>query len=58
MDSNNYISDDKGDGKNQPYYDAQTENEPDASNTDEDEVDTVITENTESGAEDENANKD
>ena len=47
IDNNNYISDDEGDGNNQPDYyvsdDAQTENEPDASNTDEDEVYTGIT---------------
>ena len=62
IDNNNYISDDEGDVNNQPDYylsdDAQTENEPDKSNTDEDEVDKGITENTESGVENENANKD
>ena len=56
--NNNYISDDEGSGKNQPdnYVsdDAQTKNEPDALNTNEDEVDTGITDNTEY----ENANKD
>ena len=58
IDNKKYIKDYKGDGNNQPDYDAQTEIEPDASNTDEDEVDKVITENIEAGAEDENANKD
>ena len=62
FDNNNYISDDKGAGNNQPdnYVsdDAQTENEPDALNTDEDEVDTGITENTEAGSQDENSNED
>ena len=43
IDNNNYISDDEGDGNNQPDYDAQTENEADASDTDKDEVDKVIT---------------
>ena len=39
IDNNNYISDDEGDGNNQPTdFDAQTENEPDASDTDKDEV--------------------
>ena len=62
LDNNNYISDDEGAGNNQPdnyvSNDAQTENEPDVSNTDEDEVDTGITENTEAGTENENANED
>ena len=54
IDNNNFISDYEGDGNNQPYFDPQTENEPDASYTDEDEVNEVIAENTE----DENTNKD
>ena len=45
--NNNYISDDEGDVNNQPDYDAQTENKPNASDNDEDEVDKAITENTE-----------
>ena len=52
IDNSNCISD-EGDGNNQPYFDAQTENEPDTSDTDKDEVNEVIAENTEN----ENTNK-